>query len=70
MQEWSPVQVSASTPKRSRTTRWPSPARFASRGSLAALPVQHALALRHDHLRPLLLVVSASRSTSRMAATS
>ena len=54
MQEWSPVQISSSTPKRVRTTRSP---RLSLRGILgahAALARELAFAVGDDHLEAAL----------------
>ncbi len=48
------MQVSGSTPKRSRTTRCPAAARLSQLRLFAALAVEHALALRDDDFGPLL----------------
>ena len=50
MQEWSPEQVSSSTPKRVRTTRAPAEQPREYRAD-AALALELALALGDDHLR-------------------
>ena len=63
IQEWSPVQVSGSTPKRSRTTRFPSLTRFAINGrSRRVLLSVHSLCATMT-LGPNSLVVSASLNT-------
>ena len=70
MQEWSPVQVSWSTPKRSRTTRLPSLTALAISGR-----TRRCLFSMHSDCAmmtfgPGSFVVSASRSVSRILATS
>ena len=65
MQEWSPVQVSASTPKRSRTTRLPRLTAPCHQRLHAALAVEHALGLRDDHLGAASPSWSAPRAARR-----
>ncbi len=55
MQAWSPVQMSASTPNFSLTTRSPDLIALASRRLHAALLVEHAFGGGDDDLRPLVL---------------
>ena len=70
MQEWSPVQVSGSTPKRSRTTRLPSLiALFISGRTRRCLFSMHSDCATIT-FGPFSLVVSASRKVSRISATS
>lgn len=66
MQEWSPVQVSGSTPKRSRTTRSPAAAALRARGfSRRCLLSMHSL-WAMSTFGPFTGVVSASRSVAVM----
>ena len=70
MHEWSPVQVSASTPKRSRTTRSPrATAAFTSGFSRRCRLSMHSDCATST-FGPLSLVVSASRRASRIWPTS
>ena len=70
MQEWSPVQVSLSTPKRSRTWRWPAAmacltSGFSRRWRLS----MHSLCATMT-FGPGSALVNASRMAARMPATS
>ena len=70
MQEWSPVQVSGSTPKRSRTTRSPPSMRLRISGrSRRCLFSMHSDCAMMT-FGPFTAVVSASCSVSRILATS
>ena len=54
MQEWSPVQISSSTPNRAFTTRSPRSSFSRVLGADAALPRQHAFAVGDDDLEAVL----------------
>ncbi len=70
IQLWSPVQVSGSTPKRSRTTRRPSRTAFAASGFSRRWRFNMHSDCATMIFGPLSDEVSASRSVSRNAGTS
>ena len=70
MQEWSPVQVSGSMPKRSRTTRLPSLMALRTSGFSRRWRFSMHSDCAMMTLGPGALVVSASLSMARMLATS
>ena len=70
MHEWSPVQVSLSTPKRSRTTRSPRATAALTSGRSRRCRLSMHSDCATSTFGPVALVVSASRNASRIAETS